>query len=85
MPTVSASALQVADFAQSCCVTGHVNHSIFWQNLTPPKVGLSCLLGIAAPVAYHIVNLVYVLLKGCSKLSMHAMTETPDVCLLRVA
>ena len=39
IPTVSASALQVADSVQSCCVTGHVNHSIFWQNLTPPKVG----------------------------------------------
>jgi Fe-Mn family superoxide dismutase len=21
---------------------GHVNHSIFWTNLAPPKVGLGC-------------------------------------------
>lgn len=74
---------------QSCCVTGHVNHSIFWQNLTPPKVGSSSLLCQAPCCLVHFdmecVLLTRLQQRFCHELNMHAMTQQADVCLLRYA
>lgn len=36
LPSYSQTLVTEPDIA---CTAGHVNHSIFWQNLTPPKVG----------------------------------------------